>query len=158
MHLRTDDARVITFTAGSTSRNLPLDGFDVLAALQAGGSASPRQEIPVNIGACGPDANGTQSIVNGPQAAMIVGELKLIVPCFWRSERNLTEAQLYNLSADAAEEHDLARARPDDVARLATRLAWWEAQSVDPYAMHAKDASCGEGKPHGNPKAWSPWC
>ena len=40
---------------------------------------SPNTEIPINIAACGADANGAESIVDGPQAAMIVGELKVIV-------------------------------------------------------------------------------
>ena len=76
----------------------------------------------------------------------------------WRTMRELGAAQLYNLTADGAEEHDLATKRPADVKRLASRLAFWEAQSVEPYAQDAIDPSCGEGKPHGSPPAWSPWC
>ena len=30
-----------------------------------GGAASPRDEVPVNIAACGPDAHGTRSIIDG---------------------------------------------------------------------------------------------
>ena len=126
--------------------------------MEGGDASSPRDEVPVNIAACGADAEGTRSIIDGPQAAMIVGNLKLIVDCFWRSERNLTGAQLYDVRADVAEEHDLASSRPADVQRLAERLAYWEEQSVKPYEMHAIDESCGKGKPHGSPPAWSPWC
>ena len=59
---------------------------------------------------------------------------------------------------DAAEEKNLATKRPADVKRLAARLAFWEAQSVEPYAQGAIDPSCGEGKPQGTPPAWVPWC
>ena len=149
---------LVGLAGGSTTRNLPLDGFDLMPALRQGGSASPRDELPVNIAACGADAVGVQSIIDGPQAAMIVGDLKLIVSCFWRSTRNMTDVQLYNLTADAAEEENLAAKRPDDVKRLAARLAFWEAQSVPPYAQDAIDPSCGEGKPQGTPPAWGPWC
>ena len=45
--------------------------------------------------------------------------------------------------------------RPEDVRRLGERLAFWETQSVEPYAV---DRSCGEGAPRGVPPAWSPWC
>lgn len=150
---------LVRLAGGSTHANLPLDGWDIWGALEEGGSSSPRTEIPVNIAACGPDANGTRSIITGPQAAVIVGQLKLLVPCFWRSERSLTGAKLYNLSADLAEEHDLAGAMPDAVKKLGARLAYWEAQSVPPYALSGIDTSCGEGKPLGSsPPAWNPWC
>ena len=46
----------------------------------------------------------------------------------------------------------------NDVKRLAARLAFWEAQSVPPYAQDAIDPSCGEGTPQGTPPAWGPWC
>lgn len=46
------------------------------------------------------------------QAAIIVGELKLLVGCFWRGTRSLEGAQLYNLSEDASEQRDLAPRRP----------------------------------------------
>ena len=110
------------------------------------------------VGTINKDARGTQSIMSGPQAAMIGGEMKLLVPCFWRSSRSLSGAQLYNLTADVAEEHDLAAAMPRAVKELGARLAHWEALSVPPYAMDAIDHNCGEGKPHGSPAAWNPWC
>lgn len=149
---------LVSLAGGTTEQNLPLDGVNIWKALQTGGSTSPRSEIPVNIAACGKDANGTQTIVDGPQAAVIVGDLKLIVDCFWRSTRGLESAQLYNITADPGEEHDLATKRPSDVQKLGERLAYWEAQSVPPYALQGREMSCGEGKPHGKPLAWSPWC
>jgi len=149
---------LLRLVGGSTAPNLPLDGYDIWPALQTGGTASPRTEVPVNIAACGPDANGTDSIIRGPQAAIIVGDLKLIVPCFWRSSRNTHGAALFNLTADMAEEHDLAAERPDDVTRLVARLAYWETLSVPPYALQGIDRECGQGTPHGQPAAWYPWC
>ena len=59
------------------------DGFDIWDALVAGGTASPRTEIPVEIAACN-TTPAHQSIVDGPQAAMIVGELKVMLDCWWR--------------------------------------------------------------------------
>merc|ERR1711971_324275 len=60
---------------------------------------SPRSEIPVNIAACGTSAKDTQSIISGPQAAVIVGDLKLIVECYWRETKHVETAQLYNIKA-----------------------------------------------------------
>jgi hypothetical protein len=36
----------------------------------------------------------------GPQAAIIVGDMKLIVDCWWRESKNASTAQLYNLTTD----------------------------------------------------------
>lgn len=147
---------LVGLAGGSTEKNLALDGFDLWESLKRGGSESPRTEIPVNIAACGEDKS--QSIINGPQAAMIVGDMKLIVDCYWRSTKQLETAQLYNITADISEQHDLAAERPEDVKRLTERLAVWEAESVPPYAEVGIEKPCGEGEPHGNPLAWSPWC
>jgi len=140
----------------STAANLPLDGFDIWGAIQAGGRASPRTEVPVEIAACGGDFGG-QTIVDGPQAAMIVGDLKVIVQCWWRGTKLGGTAQLYNITADAGERRDLAADRPGDVARLLGRLDWWERQSVPPYRP---DPACGAGKPlNGSAYPyWGPWC
>jgi arylsulfatase A-like enzyme len=150
---------LVNLAGGSLAKNLPLDGFDIWEALKAGGSASPRSEIPVNIAACGPGyTSGFQSMMEGPQAAIIVGDLKLIVDCYWRETKELDTAQLYNITADISERHNVARSRPQDVKRLAARLAYWEALSVPPYADFAIEQSCGKGSALGNPAAWSPWC
>jgi hypothetical protein len=56
--------------------------------------------VCVCVAGCGADCNGTlcRSIVDGPQAAMIVGEMKVIVDCYWRSTKQVDTAQLYNLT------------------------------------------------------------
>lgn len=143
----------------STSQNLPLDGYNLWDALLAGGSESPRNEIPVEIAACG---TSDQSIVDGPQAAMIVGDMKVIVACWWRGSKNASTAQLYNLTSDISELNDLAAKQPDDLHRLLGRLDYWESQSVSPYP---KDVDgCGAGKGQGpSPTSagyeyWGSWC
>ena len=146
----------------TTKPALPLDGVDISAALAKGGKVSPRTEIPIQITACGVTKGKVwpRSIVDGPQAALISGDLKLIVDCYWRDSKDVggSHVQLYNITADVAEMKDLAAARPDDVARLVKRLDYWESVSVEPYNMHI-DASCGEGKPQGtNPPRWDHWC
>lgn len=152
----------LTSLAGaSTAKNLPLDGMDIWQALLDGGRTSPRDEIPVNIAACGGDTK-YQSIVDGPQAALILGDLKVIVQCWWRDSKNASTAQLYNITEDIAEVHDLASSRPDDVQRLLARLSFWEEQSVPPYPPDQDH--CGQGKGQGpspesgGNKYWDAWC
>eukprot|EP00040_Diaphanoeca_grandis_P003956 m.26502 g.26502 ORF g.26502 m.26502 type:complete len:512 (+) comp15428_c0_seq1:208-1743(+) len=145
---------------GSTTKNLELDGFDIWPALLEGGTASPRTEIPVNIAACGNASNGADTIVDGPQAAMIVGDMKVIVQCWWRDTKMADTAQLYNLSSDVAEMHDLSASQPDDLKRLLARLDYWEALSVPPYPKDQDN--CGQGKGQGpasnGQMYWDSWC
>ena len=90
-----------------------------------------------------------------------MGDLKVIVQCWWRSSKNSSTAQLYNITEDVAEMNDLASTRPADVARLLDRLSYWEAQSVPPYPV---DMKCGQGKGQGpSPFSggytyWDAWC
>ena len=95
--------------------------------------------------------------MDGPQAAMIVGDLKVIVQCWWRGTKMNSTAQLYNITADAGEHNDLAASRPVDLSRLLDRLDWWEQQSVPPYSVNA---SCGGGEPHASEiyPYWDSWC
>ena len=66
---------------------------------------------------------------------------------------------MYNITADVAEIHDLSISRPELVPPLLERLAYWEAQSVDPYSQTMDKEKCGEGKPQGtNPPHWDFWC
>ncbi len=89
---------------------------------------------------------------------MIVGDMKVILDCYWRGSKNTSTAQLYNITADAAETRDLSSSRPQVLASVIARLEYWEQQSVDPYAAHAIDKSCGAGKPRGDPPQWDKWC
>ena len=94
---------------------------------------------------------------------MILGEMKIIVDCWWRETKSVDTAQLYNLTADPGEWHDLAHtaAGPALLKPLLQRLEFWEAQSVPPYqqTMVGEKERCGEGKPQGtDPAHWDSWC
>lgn len=154
-----DDSELLSQLIGprNTIGGLPLDGLDILPALQGGERDSPHDELPLQITACG--KGYPKNIVDGPGAAIIVGDLKLIVDCYWRQHKNTSTAQLYNITADLAEMHNLVHSRSDDVQRLLDRLEHWEQLSVLPYNMHGINASCGKGEPQGNnPPRWDPWC
>lgn len=58
-----------------TAANLPLDGFDLWDAIQAGGKESPRSEIPVEIAACGDDFNGTNVYLQVIQGQAVLPQL-----------------------------------------------------------------------------------
>lgn len=58
-------------------------------------------------------------------AAVADGNLKLVVP-------KKGVPQLFNLAADIGEKNDLAAQKPEEVARLSTLLAKWQAQNVKP--------------------------
>eukprot|EP01052_Picozoa_sp_SAG31_P027475 SAG31_NODE_2576_length_5452_cov_2.351018_5_plen_183_part_00 len=173
----------LTKLAGaSTAKNQKLDGYDIWPAINSGDhSSSPRTEIPVyhrcitvcischiyeiylyvyhqvNIAACGADFKG-QTIVDGPQAAMIVGDLKVIVDCWWRSTKDVGSAQVYNLSTDPGEFTNLAVTQPHLLPPLLARLSYWEQQSVLPYAETMDKEACGNGQPQGIPPHWDSWC
>lgn len=132
---------------GNTSRTLPLDGFDIWNAIQEGGNSSPRTEIPINIAACGTNFTG-QTIVDGPQAAILIDEMKLIVDCWWKDTKLRNTTQLYNLTEDIGEWTDLSSKHPKLVDKMLKRLDYWEGLSVDPYP---KDQDgCGKVKPQGS--------
>ena len=112
---------------------------------------------------------------------MIVGEMKVVVDCYWRSTKKVDTAQLFNLTADPSELTDLAKTQPNDLQAVLARLDYWEQQSVEPCAppsspfpftrptclrwlrpLRAADAvngaerSCGNGKPQSGATAGAP--
>ena len=92
-------------------------------------------------------------------AAMIVGDLKVIVDCWWRATKLASTAQLYNISADPGERHDLAPSQPQLLPPLLARLDYWEGVSVPPYSETMDEEGCGDGKPLGtDPPHWDSWC
>ena len=70
----------------TTAKNLPLDGKDLSDFIRTG-TGSPHDELPLQITACNA---GYQSIVDGPQTAMLVGDMKLILGCYWRNSTDIT--------------------------------------------------------------------
>jgi arylsulfatase A-like enzyme len=68
--------------------------------------------------------------------------------------KNMT-AQLFNLTVDPWERHDVAAEHPDVVQRLAARLAQWGVAARDPYWRTATK----DGNPTQEPQgpAWVPW-
>jgi len=68
--------------------------------------------------------------------------------------RNMT-AQLFNLTVDPFERHDVAKQFPDVVERLTARLAQWGAGARDPYWRTAVKDGSPTKLPQG--PAWIPW-
>ena len=117
----------------------------------------------------------------GRQAAMIVGEMKVVVDCYWRTTKKVDTAQLFNLTADPSELTDLAKTQPNDLQAVLARLEYWEQQSVEPCAplffplplhspgwsdvaaplahadaVNGAERSCGNGKPQSGATAGAP--
>lgn len=114
---------VIGIAGGSTERNLALDGMNIWPAITGGPrTASPRTEVLHTLNAaCG------MGFVH-PNAALRVGDMKLLVDCFNYSTMQPTGLiELYNLTADPFEYINLARDRPTLVAQFLTKLAKYAA-------------------------------
>jgi arylsulfatase A-like enzyme len=173
-----------TLGGGTTARNRPLDGFDILPALAAGpgAGASPRTEMLYNINPlCG------KGQAKAPTAAIRVGDHKLLSYCYNVSgvggstatgpfaapagaknvDPELTKGPvLYDLSADPGERHNIAAANPDIVAKLLARLKVYAAASVEPMQWDPPYqgpgyfcAACPKRSQNGNGVnvPWTPW-
>jgi len=103
-----------------------------------------------------------------PKAALRLGDLKILAECFDGASLSfMGRVELYNISADASEQTDLAPERPEDVARLQGRLREFglEATRVAPLGdeppWQGADyfcAACPKGSPQGTEQVWMPWC
>lgn len=117
---------IVGLAGGSTTRNRPLDGHDVWAALTTD-APSPRTELLHNFNpACG------EGYVN-PDAGIRVGDWKLLVGCFnitTLTPNDGTKVELYNVTADPYETTDHSAEQPAIVKRLMARLAFY-ASSTD---------------------------
>jgi arylsulfatase A-like enzyme len=87
----------------------PIDGLDLVALLAAGEAQAPARDLFWR---------------QGRVAAVSNGELKLV--------RTRRRTELYDLGRDPFEEHDLAQARPEELAALEARLTAWEARMASP--------------------------
>jgi arylsulfatase A len=126
-------------TRPGTTSDVPVSGQDLFPTLLAIAGVAPPEGRPI-------DGEGLVALLQGegkprrdalfwhyphysnqggkPGGAIRAGGLKLIE--WYEGE----PAELYDLARDVGEQHDLARDRPDEVARLRGRLAAWRA-SVD---------------------------
>jgi hypothetical protein len=175
----------------NSRKHLPLDGLDQWACILGEPDATcPRQEVVLNINTvCDPESASDDGGAGGgvtkqgvgsgsgfatecpaPKAALRVGELKLLVECYNASTHAFTGAlQLYNLSADRSEQHDLSAAMPTDVGRLSARLLKYaqEAAQVPPLGdeppwqgagYYCADCTVGRPVGTGDAASWEPWC
>ncbi|MDB3902367.1 sulfatase-like hydrolase/transferase [bacterium] len=174
---------LVALGSGTTARNRPLDGFDILPALAAGpaAGASPRTEMLYNINPlCGKGQAAT------PSAGIRVGDHKLLSYCYNISGVGgstatgpfaapagtkgvdpglFTGPVLYDLSVDPGERTNIAATHPDIVARLLARLAVHAKASVEPMQWTAPYQGPGYFcadcplAPNGTGvgKPWGPW-
>ncbi len=109
---------VVGIAGGNTARNLALDGFNIWPSIIGGPDVkSPRTEVLHTLNAaCG------MGFVH-PNAALRVGDMKLLVDCFNYTIMQATGlVELYNVTADPFEYTNLAPDRPVTVAQLISKL------------------------------------
>ena len=176
--------------------HLPLDGHDLWKCLLGDKSACTRTEVVANLNTVcdgttdeeGEEEGGEEDgkdVVDraprpfrtecpAPKAALRVGDLKLLVECYNATSHTFTGTiQLYNLSADVSEMHDLSQSRPSDVATLSARLLSYakDAAMIPPLSDRAPwqgesyyCAKCEAGRPvvigakGSKTRSWEPWC
>jgi hypothetical protein len=192
---------LVSLVGGKMERNKAVDGLDMMPALLASAAAQNAQGVQ-SAAPQAPQARGGAKVrtemlytLNGachkgfvnPNAAVRVGEMKLLVDCFnitTKAAAKGTAIYLHNLTGDPSETLNLAKdaSHADTVTRLMGRLAEYAA-STDQYPPtlfpeHAKKPDgpdcpawnfqcpqCGEGGAHpstvsgGNGTlTFNPWC
>ena len=117
---------VRSIAGGSTKRNLALDGLDIWTAITGGPAApSPRTELLHNLNAA------CHLGYVFPNAALRVGEMKLLVDCFNYTLMAPTGLiELYNLTADPYEFVNLAPVKKHAVT-VATMMAKLKAYAAE---------------------------
>jgi len=109
--LTMDFSRSIVRLAGATPpAGRTFDGIDILERIQAGRAVEPRLVF------------WRQRRGDNTWWAVRDGSLKLVR----RAKGAVREELLFDLAQDPGEQRDLVATRPDDVQRLAARLAEWE--------------------------------
>ncbi len=116
---------LLKLAGGSIDQKLPLDGMDIWPVLTAG-AKTPHEALLL----CGTRMDRT---------AIRMGDWKLLLSA---SEKDAEEAsddeaasgkvELYNLADDLGEKNDLAKANPDKVKELRSRLDAWMKEAVPP--------------------------
>lgn len=119
---------LVGLAGGSTARNKALDGLDLWPALWWGGGSGRLELFHCDVdrrGKVHPDDGKVTSMKGDAWTALRVGDLKLL-------QNKDDGLELYNISADPNEKHDLAK-KPELAAvlgMLLDRLAYWRTQSV----------------------------
>lgn len=150
----------VALVGGSTALSRPLDGLDLWPAVLSEDTPSPRTEMLYNLN----PREDNDDQLHCPKASIRRGELKLSLS-YWHNA-TVTDATLFNLTADIGEQHDLAKEKPAVVASLFARLAHFAAEAVPPYEPWApwqganyKCCDCSEswGTERDGVKTWEPW-
>lgn len=160
-------------------KHLAIDGTDHWGCLTRGGGAAcaPRAEVVMNINIrCdipgdhgAPDVGGDFTTeCPAPKAALRRGDLKVLTECYNTSVHGFTgRVELYNVSADPSEQHDLSTSRPEALSDLLGRLRKYAAQAALVPPLHPEPpfqgeqywcAHCRLGRPSGPQRVWQPWC
>jgi arylsulfatase A-like enzyme len=130
---------LLKLAGANVVQTLPLDGVDVWPILAGGKSSSPR-EILINV-----DAQ-RGAILDGPWKLVVSGQLVGTAG----GEPTIERAELFDLSRDASEEHDLSASEPARVRALFERLCAYARESL-PSEGGALDAQPPGYAP---PKVW----
>jgi len=150
---------LVSLAGGSTTRNKPLDGFNIWPSITTG-SPSPRTELLYNIN---PLCNAGQA--GKPKAAVRVGQWKLLTECYNATSKAPEGIHyLFNLETDPFEKNNVAPNRPGIVQQLVEKLASYAdgmvppMQWVPPYqGPNYFCYNCPLGVPSEPYHAWRPW-
>ena len=112
----------------------PVSHFDIFATAAAAAGVTPPADRPIDginllphiVAGATPVPRRTLFWRSGAYRVVLDGTMKLQLLDLPR------QALLYDLAADPTEQHDLARQRPDDVARLTALIRQHDAQQVRP--------------------------
>jgi arylsulfatase A-like enzyme len=171
--------------AGGKQEDLDIDGVDQTEMLM-NGEKSARDEIPLQIDSYLPSMFGAGAmrvgdykLIKGMPGLMdgYAGNLHLQQPNFLHgspeekrmnynydfgaifafAKNSVDNILLFNLKDDPNETKDLADSMPDKVAELEERLAFWQAQEIEPDFSSESQVPEGEASNFGG--IWTPgWC
>ena len=131
LHITDVYPTLLHLAGANREQPLALDGFDVWGAL-ARGEPTPRKEMLINA--------------LSRQSAVRVGDWKLVRT----NQPGAFSVELFDLSKDPIEKHDLSRQMPQKVEELEARLAAYQAQAVPALGPYPLNLPFG----YQVPKAW----
>lgn len=124
---------LVKLAGGTTTKNKPLDGFDIWPSIANADTPSPRTELFH----CAVDPSRPKTSMKGPWAALRVGDLKLL-------QGKKGNFSLFNISEDPNETTDLAAdsKHATELAALQKRLDYYRNDSVPGWSP---EAACQSG-------------